>query len=111
VISVLSRKQTESQPAEFTQLFSDQPLRTCCKETEDIEADLEACLLRGWVKILDAGMPSGSTQPLLEHGDLILDTKEDVYRLTDAGWAVINRDRQVELIGVTLAVIGLLLSL
>lgn len=27
MISVLSRKQTESQPAEFTQLFSDQPLR------------------------------------------------------------------------------------
>jgi hypothetical protein len=86
-------------------------LERAVTRTEEIEADLESCVLRGWVEVLYAGMPSGPAQQLLERGQLQLGTREDFYRLTDAGWAVINRDRQIALVSVGLAVIGLLLSI
>jgi len=60
---------------------------------EGIHAALATCYLRGWAEPLGNAIPSGEApidgridpnRPLFTH-------KTQLYRLTDSGWAVVNR--------------------
>lgn len=71
------------------------------------------CQLRGWVEILHEGVPSAA---LKSNGDIppnILDNlkKENIWRLTDSGWAAIHRSHQITILGVFLVILGLILGL
>ena len=56
------------------------------------EEAITTCLMRGWVEVLQDAVPKGQlgpdglpdrNEPFKEHGT--------IYRITDSGWAVINR--------------------
>ncbi len=74
-------------------------------------ADLATCQLRGWVDVLYERMPSGSVQSVLAGHPISLDKSETIYRLTDSGWAVINRDFTLTLVGVFLTLTSLILGM
>jgi hypothetical protein len=56
------------------------------------EEALRTCLLRGWVAVLHEAVPKGSLTPEgnLPNGSMF-QSRAPVYRLTEAGWLVINR--------------------
>jgi len=58
----------------------------------DYQEALSTCLIRGWIEVLHEAIPQGKlgadalpnrTQPFQSSGS--------IYRVTDSGWAVINR--------------------
>ena len=56
------------------------------------EEALRTCLLRGWIAVLHEAVPKGSLTPEgnLPNGPMF-QSRAPVYRLTEAGWLVINR--------------------
>lgn len=64
---------------------------------EKIEAAIATCLMRGWIEILDKSIPIGRltsdgklpNKPLNE----IFKEVGNIYRITDSGWSVINRQK------------------
>ncbi|MFG6499507.1 hypothetical protein ACGYK1_08295 [Sulfitobacter sp. 1A13191] len=75
----------------------------------DTEAHLKTCYMRGWVEPIDHAIPTGKLTPKgeLPQGDLFTGTSS-LYRLTDSGWAVINRSHLFTLLTVFLAVLTLI---
>ena len=71
------------------------------------------CQLRGWVEILHEGVPSVTLNSNGSIPSNILDDlkKENIWRLTDSGWAAIHRSHQVTILSVFLVILGLILSL
>jgi hypothetical protein len=65
--------------------------------------------MRGWVEPIDHAIPTGKLTPKgeLPQGDLFTGTSS-LYRLTDSGWAVINRSHLFTLLTVFLAVLTLI---
>lgn len=59
---------------------------------DDVEAQLRTCLMRGWVEVLQEDMPVGKLTATFElpSGPLFTD-RNHLYRLTDSGWAALNR--------------------
>jgi hypothetical protein len=54
-------------------------------------SNLNTCCMRGWAEVLHQAIPTGS---LLPDGSIpagFFDRHSTTYRLTDSGWAVINR--------------------
>ncbi len=60
--------------------------------SDEIAAALRTCDMRGWVEVAENALPHGKLFPdgSLPKGELF-SSAEPVYRLTDSGWAVINR--------------------
>ena len=63
-------------------------------DTAYFEESICSCLMRGWVAVLHEAIPSGS---LTADGNLpkgpLYESRSTVYRLTEAGWMVINRSQ------------------
>lgn len=56
------------------------------------EEALKTCLIRGWVEIIEEAVPSGDLS--LDHhikSQQTFSHHEPIYRITDAGWAIVNR--------------------
>lgn len=62
---------------------------------EKIDADVLTCLLRGWVEVLHDDMAIGDVETFLSGNRTAFQRKEPIYRLTEAGWAVLSWDRQI----------------
>lgn len=63
-------------------------------DDENSEAAKLTCLMRGWIEILHEAVPShqlGEDLKLPSVGQLLQNSKP-IYKLTEGGWAVINRD-------------------
>lgn len=77
--------------------------------TEETDAALKTCYMRGWVEPLEEAIPQGKLTP---EGELpkgaIFTGEGPLYRLTDSGWAVINRSHQMTLLGIFLALLALI---
>ena len=60
-------------------------------DDEDTDTALRTCYMRGWVEPIESQIPTGTLPP---DGSLPRDFKFDKmkthYRLTSAGWSVIN---------------------
>jgi hypothetical protein len=77
----------------------------CALQRNDrVEADLATCLMRGWVEATHKNMPTGDLTPdgRLPSGQMF-DRVETHYRLTEGGWAALNRAHAWALVGVLLA--------
>ena len=77
------------------------------KNTEENEAILNTCLIRGWVEPLQDSVPKGK---LNEDGSLpenLYDSAGTVWKLTDSGWASINRAHHWVLISFIISALGL----
>lgn len=62
------------------------------KRSEETQAALRTCHLRGWVEVVSDAVPTGSLTPdgTLPPGDPFSGA-EPIYRLTEGGWNAINR--------------------
>jgi hypothetical protein len=74
----------------------------------EVEADLATCLMRGWIEPLRENMPTGDLTPggRLPSGPMY-NRVETHYRLTDGGWAALNRAHAWTLVGVLIGVASL----
>lgn len=66
---------------------------------------------RGWVELLRKAVPSGN---IGKNGEFDFDrpsqSKVDYWRLTDSGWAAIQRRHQITLLGTLIGLLGLYLT-
>ena len=74
------------------------------------EAALATCLMRGWVEILHKDMPTAKLDP----SNLPLQPPpfthtESTYRMTDSGWAALNRAHAWAVCGVIVAILSIIL--
>ncbi len=74
------------------------------ERNDDIEAGLATCVMRGWVEPLFERLPTNTLLPDggVPPGPLFART-ENHFRLTEGGWAVINRAHAWTLASVVLA--------
>lgn len=81
-------------------------------DTEDNAAALATCFMRGWVEPLEHAVPAGdlSADGSLPSGRMFTRTTA-LYRLTDSGWAVINRTHMLQLMAVFVAAIATIIGL
>jgi len=81
------------------------------QRNNDSEAALATCIMRGWVVLLYEDLPTGDLTPegTLPSEAAFLKT-ETHYRLTEGGWAAINRAHAWVLINVTVAVLAILVA-
>jgi hypothetical protein len=82
---------------------------------EDIEATdaaLKTCHMRGWVEPMVNSIPQGRLSPdgNLPSGSLF-QNQGPVWKLTDSGWAAINRAHEWMLFGIFLAAAGVLVAI
>lgn len=82
------------------------------EDNEETDADLKTCFMRGWVEPLEKAVPRGK---LKEDGSLpdgdIFQSLGPVWKLTDSGWAAINRAHEWTLIGVLIGALGVIVAL
>lgn len=75
---------------------------------DDAEAALATCLMRGWVEPLHENMPMADLDPNnLPLAPPPFTRTETTYRLTEGGWAALNRAHAWMLVGILIAVLSL----
>jgi hypothetical protein len=81
------------------------------EHTEETDAALKTCYMRGWVEVLENSIPTGQ---LTKEGNLpqgqLSNSSSPIWKLTDSGWAAINRVHEWTLIGIFLAAISILVA-
>ena len=72
------------------------------KESEENDANLRTCDLRGWIEPIENAIPKGKLTPdnRLPDGD-VFTSVGPIYRITDSGWAKIQRTYTFFLISVS----------
>jgi hypothetical protein len=82
------------------------------QRTDEVEADLWTCLMRGWIEPLHENMPMADLDlNNLAAGPPPFDRTETVYRLTEGGWNALNRAHAWTAAGVLIAVVALIFSI
>ena len=83
-------------------------LKMALKRNDDNEAALATCMMRGWVEVLEENAPVGdlTAEGALPSGPLYSRT-ETQYRLTEGGWAALNRAHSWTLVSVVLAIFAI----
>lgn len=86
-------------------------IENALEHTEETDAALKTCYMRGWVEILENSVPTGQ---LTKEGNLpqgqLFNSSSPIWKLTDSGWAAINRIHEWALIGVFLAAVSILVA-
>jgi hypothetical protein len=81
-------------------------------DDDHTDAALKTCYMRGWVEPLANSIPKGH---LLPDGSLptaqSFQTSGPVWKLTDSGWAAINRAHEWTLIGILIAAVSVIIAL
>jgi len=79
---------------------------------QDVEADFQTCLMRGWVEILHDTIPAGELPDDMRFvREQPFTKRESIYRLTDGGWAALNRAHGWALINILIASASLFIAL
>lgn len=84
-------------------------LEKALQRTEENEAAIATCMMRGWVEVLEDDVRVGDLTPEggLPTGPLY-SQRETQYRLTEGGWAAINRSHAWTLVNSLLAMLALI---
>ena len=80
-------------------------------QNEDIEAALRTCFMRGWIDVMEENVRHGSPLPDGSVPKPPFQSVGPTWKLTDSGWAAIQRAHEWQLIGILIAVISLYLGL
>lgn len=82
------------------------------EDNEESDAALKTCYMRGWVEPLENSIPRGK---LKEDGSLpdgnLYQSFGPVWKLTDSGWAAINRAHEWTLISILVGALGILAAI
>jgi hypothetical protein len=84
--------------------------RAADTHSDDARAALGTCLMRGWVEILTDAVPTGRLNDDASLPEKPFTHAAPVYRLTDSGWAAINRSHWWAMAEVLVAVLGIILA-
>jgi hypothetical protein len=79
--------------------------------SEEIEAALRTCYMRGWIDVLEEKILHGSPLPDGSVPKPWFQSVGPSWKLTDSGWAAIQRSHQLNLLGVWLAVMTIILTI
>jgi len=81
-------------------------------DDEQTDAALKTCYMRGWVEPLANSIPRGQLLPdgSLPRGQLFQGSGP-LWKLTDSGWAAINRVHEWALIGVLIGAVSVIVAL
>lgn len=71
------------------------------------EADLQTCIMRGWIEILHDAVPSKRMPDQDSNFSLQGAVPAPIYKLTDGGWAVLNRDYLVSILTLGIGILSL----
>lgn len=80
--------------------------------SEEHFANIQTCLMRGWVEVLRDSVPTGvlKSDGSLPDGDMFQNEKH-LYRLTDSGWNAIHRTYILGVLGLIATLIGIAVAL
>ena len=81
------------------------------QHSDHIDAALRTCHLRGWVEPIENAVPTGELKPDGSLSDPPFRQMNPVYRLTEAGWHVINRTHRWIAATVVIAAVTLLMTI
>lgn len=84
-------------------------IENAVRDSEEAQADLQTCRLRGWVEILEDGVPTGTLTDEVPKFPLKTRSKT-LYRLTDSGWNHIYRNNSLGLFAAFLGLVGVYLA-
>ncbi|MCD6387819.1 MAG: hypothetical protein J7L69_00300 [Desulfobulbaceae bacterium] len=81
-------------------------------DSEEHLENIQTCLMRGWVEILNDSVPTGQLKPdgSLPEGELF-QKKKHIYRLTDGGWNAIHRSHMLAILSVIATLVGIAVTL
>lgn len=79
------------------------------ERNDDIEAGIATCVMRGWIEPLFEDLPTNTLTPegRIRPGPLFTRT-ENHYKLTEGGWAAINRTHLWAMVGVLVGAASLI---
>jgi hypothetical protein len=82
------------------------------EDNEETDAALKTCYMRGWVEPLENSIPRGKLKKdgSLPDGNLY-HSFGPVWKLTDSGWAAINRVHEWTLISILIGAIGVIVAI
>lgn len=87
-------------------------IENAIEDDNETDAALKTCYMRGWVEPLENSVPKGK---LKKDGSLpddnLYDSSGPVWKLTDSGWAAINRAHEWTLIGVLITALGVIVAI
>ena len=80
-------------------------------DDESTQEALRTCHLRGWVEPIHDALPKGKLTPdgRLPSGEMF-SGEGPLYRLTEGGWAVVNRSHQWVVMAIAVALASLVAS-
>ena len=81
------------------------------QDNEETDAALKTCYMRGWVEPLENSVPKGKLKGdgSLPEGALF-ESAGPIWKLTDSGWAAINRAHEWTLIGILIGALGVIVA-
>ncbi|MFC1876629.1 hypothetical protein ACFL2E_05070 [Thermodesulfobacteriota bacterium] len=82
------------------------------EDNEETDAALKTCYMRGWVEPLENSVPKGKIKRdgSLPDGNLF-ESSGPIWKLTDSGWAAINRAHEWTTIGILIGAVGVIVAL
>ena len=80
--------------------------------SEGVDTALKTCYMRGWVEPITNAIPRGQLTPdgRMPSGNLFT-SSGPMYRVTEGGWAVINRSHHWTLIAVALSALSFVVAI
>jgi len=82
------------------------------EDNQETDAALKTCYMRGWVEPLENSVSKGKWK---EDGSFpdgaLFKSSGPIWKLTDSGWAAINRAHEWTLVGVLIAAVGVIVAL
>ena len=82
------------------------------KDDEDTDTALLTCYMRGWVEPIEGAIPNAKLSP---DGSLPsnfqFDKVKTYYRLTSAGWSVINGSHRLAVLAVAISMLSFFVSI
>ena len=77
------------------------------EDTDDTDALLKTCYMRDWVEPLQESVPKGRLRPdgSLPDGP-VFEGRGPLWKLTDSGWAAIQRRHEITVLGIFVAVVA-----
>ena len=82
------------------------------QNTDQIQANIRTCMIRGWVDLLHESVQSTNIDDNygLSKG-FEFNNIQDIYKLTDSGWNAIHRTHVIALLSILIALLGVLITL
>lgn len=78
---------------------------------EETEPLLRTCELRGWIELIDNEMPNGKLPKDGNFAGNPFTSVSPFYKLTDAGWRVINNELRLLLVSVLISILALICAI